>query len=352
MRKFILAFLLLCSSQYASAIATCTLNNPVRNLVGNLSSGFYAGDELSVGAILYKYTYIDAGITGVVCGPTPFTLVQALDYVNNTLPLSNWTGTSTVYQTSIPGVGVTFSSDLNNKSLPTNAYTFTSTDSGTMYTANVKINTVVTFVKLGPISPGTFNASTLPTVRLDLAADPSMSGMPMRVYNLSFTGSIAVRAGTCTTPDVNVPMGSHDMNQLSAIGSTTAWVDASIKLTNCPVLAGRLQEVTSSSLGKIVKTQIILVLSPTTGLTPEGYLDIDRSVPNAANGVAIQLASGTVNSPTLLNLKAVAGNTFSIASATTATTVNFPFVARYIKTQTPITPGQANGKMTFTISYL
>jgi type 1 fimbria pilin len=69
---------------------------------------------------------------------------------------------------------------------------------------------------------------------------------------------------------------------------------------------------------------------------------------DSATGVGIQIASGN----TSIN------NSFNFAQERTqalpkdgTTTLKVPLVARYIQTEDRVTPGRADGKVTFTINY-
>ncbi|MFZ1871224.1 MAG: hypothetical protein WAU54_00245 [Chania sp.] len=76
------------------------------------------------------------------------------------------------------------------------------------------------------------SAITSNTGVLNLPPDLTMA-------TITFSGTVNVVSKTCTTPDVNVSLGTYETHHyFRQIGSTTLWVDASITLTDCPRFYG------------------------------------------------------------------------------------------------------------------
>lgn len=365
--KIMLSGLLLGCSQHALALATCTANIAVRNFVANLApSNITVGTDVPNGAVIYRLDFRDPGTAtnAFLCGPGPFSAPQILEYNSTPMPLANWTGTpfpNRVYQTSVPGIGVAVSSDLTNQALPTTAYTTTYTTAGSMYNFNIRINAVLSLIKTGTVSPGTITGATLPTVRLNLGPDATLSNAAIRVYNLSFTGSLNIVSKTCTTPDVNVAMGSYEISKyFTGIGSTTPWKDASINLLNCPVFYGYYNNTSyntspgsdATTVNQAVRNTLMVQLSPATPMLNANtfFINSSTSAP-AATGVGIQMASGLPQQASSSSLVDFQKITTIPLTSDQGSTVQIPLSARYIQIASTATPGRADGKVVFLINY-
>ncbi|MEH3481092.1 MULTISPECIES: fimbrial protein [Enterobacter] len=361
---FMVTCVSLAGMQNANAITTCTLpaSVPVNYTVPLAPQNITVGPDIPNGTVIYRLNFNQPVIDGFVCS-TPqggsFSLPQRLDYTSLPMPLANWSGTpfpGKVYNTSVPGIGVVAWNDLSNQALPTVAFTTTST--GGDFSFWVRINTVLSFIKIGPVSPGVISGASLPKVHLDFAADPSVAGTSKRIYNLSYTGSINVVSQTCSTPDVNVSLGSYHVSKFTGKGSTTPWVDSSIVIRNCPRFYGYFNNSnfnTSAGAGSTAvgnaETNILSV-----SLTPQNaVLDSTRGImalatsTDAAKGVGIQLGWGEATAaPNLVNFSQT--QNYAMPN-NTQTDFRFPLVARYYQTDSVVSPGKANGKLTFTINY-
>lgn len=179
---------------------------------------------------------------------------------------------------------------------------------------------------------------------------------------IKFQGQLTVSTQTCTTPNVNVNMGSYEKRQyFTAIGATTPWVDASITLTNCPTFYGfynannsTLMFDYSTGTGAVATStsnSIGVRLTPTSNVidSTNGVMAIDSTVPGAASGVGIQIGWGMSNkAPTFFNF--AAEQTLTLPKDGSST-IRVPLVARYIQTEANAVPGKANGKAVFLINY-
>lgn len=92
-------------------------------------------------------------------------------------------------------------------------------------------------------------------------------------------------------------------------------------------------------------------LAPTTSVidAANGVMAIDSTVSGAASGVGIQIGWGdSSQAPTPFNL---ASEKAVVLPKDGSPTIRVPLAARYIHTAANPTPGQANGKVVFTINY-
>lgn len=348
----------------ANAITTCTLpaSAPFSYTVPLAPQNITVGPDIPNGTVIYRLNFNQPHVDGFVCD-TPqggsFSLPQRLDYTSLPMPLANWSGTpfpGKVYNTSVPGIGVVAWNDLSNQALPTVAYT--TTNVGGVFAFWVSINTVLSFIKIGPVSPGVISAASLPKVHLDFAADPSVAGPSKRIYNLSYTGSINVVSQTCSTPDVNISLGSYHVSKFTGKGSTTPWVDSSIQLKNCPRFYGYFNDSNfntsagagSTTSGTAVSNTLSVRLAPQSAVldSARGIMALATSA-DAAQGIGIQLGWGeTTTTPTPVNFDQTKIYTMPDS---TQTDFRLPLVARYYQTDSTVAPGKANGKLTFTINY-
>lgn len=365
--KIVLSALLLSCSQYALALATCTMNIATRNFVANLApANITVGPDMPNGTVIYRLDFQDPGTgTGAfTCGPGAFSVPQNLEYNSTPMPLTSWSGTpfpNRVYQTSVPGIGAVVSSDLSNQALPTTAYTTAITGGGN-YSFNIRINATLSLIKIGNVSPGSISGSNLPTVRLNLGTDPTLTNTtPIRVYNLSYAGTLNIVSKTCTTPDVNVAMGSYEISQyFTGIGSATPWKDATINLLNCPVFYGYYNNTSyntspgsgATTVNQAVKNTLNVKLTPSTAIiNPSTFAVNSSTVAPAATGVGIQMGFGEspqqASPPIMMDFS----KNITITLESNQSIVRVPLSARYIQTAATATPGRADGKVVFLINY-
>ncbi|MGL6627388.1 fimbrial protein [Aeromonas jandaei] len=155
-------------------------------------------------------------------------------------------------------------------------------------------------------------------------------------------------------------MGKHDSHRdFSGIGSTTGWVDASISFdcsnyANSPDGARSIDDPRDPSGGRQRSSyKIIITLDPATSVGGEGVIDVN-SGSGSAKGVGLQLGfSDTLNAnplhPGHVWKKGV--KLYFDSPSTTFSSLKIPLAARYYQKGSDITPGAANGKVMFTITY-
>lgn len=333
-----------------------TPENSVVNLGGITIS---VGADIPVGTVVFssRQSSIPKLTNGVYCDG-PFNFVSNIDYLTTPMPVVSWSGPTRVFQTGIPGLSVYLSTYDSKADFPQHL-TYVSTISGG--TATSRTGYDLSIIKTGPVSPGIVNGSQLPSLQEVIPSTAGYSGLPLILKTLSFTGIINVLAPSCTTPDVTVVLGKHDASEFSGVGSTTPWVNSSIAINNCTAAfvgyynksaVNSVSGTGTLSQGTATPNIIKLGLTPVTSIidSANGVMSLDTSGGNSASGVGIQIGWGSATgNPSLFNF--TTGNSFNPPTDGTANFI-IPLSARYIQTLKTISPGQANGKITFTIDYI
>lgn len=364
-------FLLFCSS--AQALLTCSLGAARTDTATMTPANISAGPDLPLGTVIYRSTWMDSSAANqLVCNtdlPTSDTgkVLQSVTLSATPNPLSSWSGSpfgGNVYTTNIPGVGVAVWYSNNplslTKSVLINSLNITVPSSASPTQAGIAGLWDFSLIKIGDMAPGVYNfdsASSMPTVRIyfDSNTNVATTNFPITTRTIKFGGTLKISAQTCTTPDVNVALGSYDKSKVSTNGSTP-WIDASIKLTNCPTFQGYYPTTNPTMIrGTIQSTtvstsnQFGIRLSPNTSIldSANGIMSV-ASGATAATGVGIQVAYGTTSSSVPFDFSQ---EKLVDSPKTGVKSITLPLVARYIKTGQTVTPGRADGKITFTISY-
>lgn len=252
--------------------------------------------------------------------------------------------TVTVYNTNVPGIGIAIASRIYvgwdgyswqgwaNPPASWSGLTITG-QSGTNVSGGGQV--AVALVKTGAyVQTGTVNAVTV------LQQAPVDAGSTMTAYAVSYQiPAVTIVPMTCMTPDVNIPMGIHNANEMPSVGSLSANPTAfNIQINSCP--GGT--DASGTNAGSIHTVQYQIV--PTSG-TVSGFTNVATIASGGAGGVGIQLFDGNSNvvpysTPLTLNgYNSAAGGSYSI-----------PMTARYYRTGT-LTGGPANATMTVMMSY-
>ena len=281
--------------------------------------------------------------------------------------LSSQTGSGyLVYKTNVPGIGLVVREA--NYALPY-WWSTTSVSNSVLDFSEFKImNFDIDIVKYGDIPIGTR------TINLDSTVISSIDWI-VRISNSSNTDylpngdvplyrfvltpvTVDIVTGTCDTPDVSVNLGKRQLgdtsNQQGGI-FVTPWVDASIRLVNCPIFYGSGQRSDYMNEKDSTRANVMTVtLIPNNVTTStEGIMPVD-TVALAAEGVGIQLAYGTSASPEFVDFSSGQGTKTYTMSETQGTAYTIPLVARYMQTASSISEinaGKANGKITYLIDY-
>lgn len=274
-------------------------------------------------------------------------------YTATPQPLASWnTGpyAGKVYQSGLPGIGV-FMEDLSTgAALPAvrNLPIASAPAALTGKQAQLRLN----LIKIGPVSPGAVGGSQLPSAEVAIAQLP--------LLRLQFMGALRIVSQTCTTPDVNVSMGSHRTIEFSGPGSATAWKAFEIRLENCPAFHGASASAVNTHTGgsgwafsgSTSSNQIGYSLSSTThmvGAPAQGIVTLSpaRRGGAVAGGIGLQLGRPD-GSPHGFDTRLPSG---IVPLSEPGAGYAIPLAARYVQTEAVVAPGEANGSILFTIDY-
>lgn len=178
----------------------------------------------------------------------------------------------------------------------------------------------VQIVLTGTPSGGQVNGVVNATVTLDSLLVTSITTSFFNVTVLS-----------CITPNVTVPMGTHNKSELKGVGTGTAAVSFNLSLNSCP--AGM--------------NNIKYEIDPATtvvGSATNGVVTLDAT--STATGVGVQLQNNAGTAFPLGSLQTISGY-----NSTTGGNYTIPLKARYYQTGATVGPGTANTSMTFTMNY-
>ncbi|HBP1852411.1 TPA: fimbrial protein [Pseudomonas aeruginosa] len=156
------------------------------------------------------------------------------------------------------------------------------------------------------------------------------------VFRMNISSNLSIVSKTCLARPVEVNIGEHSTRVFSGIGSTAPSKDFSIELTNCPAFSG--------SGKKTLKFRIDPVLPAHSA--SNGVLRLENSGKNAATGVGVQIVT-VKDSP--LFLGKIQDSSLPLRS--TEASYSIPLRARYIQTESKVTPGGAKSTASFTIIY-
>ena len=363
-----IALSLLAFSGASFADVNCTgTNNAFADTVSLNGGSITVGDDIPDGTVIYNAQYRANGYVGLICTPNTYSLENWVEYESTPMPLSSWSsGTlgGKVYQTNVPGVGalvtgLTGYSSIGTALFPRKEATYNYVNGGGN---NFGHGYQLWLIKTGPVAAGAISGAILPSVRSYIPPTTGFTGLPLTIGTVRFSGSINIVKGTCSASDVTVDMGRHDLTEFSGVGSTTAWKDAAIILTNCSRFHGTygssnttVQVTGSGSLpaGTPNGNTFNVYLQPTS----DEVLDASRGIlkisapdgKTAAVGFGIEIGWGKAyGSPTVFDFNSSKSFT---PSSSGETTIAIPLAARYIQTQSQIMPGIANGRVTFVVDY-
>ena len=373
--KFTLYGMAVFSTPHAFAIVTCVVPDPMLTTLPIAPQNITAGPDIANGTIIYSGRFTQQGLVRVNCTSTAVpdsgVVNKYLKVKSMSMPLSNYKGTGRlqyVYETGVPGVGIAVWKGASG--VVVGAQTLVSP-----YTINVKyasgtsttLDSSFSFglVKTGDISPGVINGANFPVIVSALSNGNNMN-MPEDAIlaTVGFSGVINVTSQTCTTPNVKVELGVYEKSKyFKGKGSTTVWKDASIHLTNCPRFHGyyafgsgskdiEITENGEQTIPTATANVLDLSIQPTTEIldSANGVMAVSAAGSDvAATGVGIQFGRGLVSgTPVPFNF---AGPNRYTPPADGNPSYTIPLVARYIQTESDITPGRADGKAVFTINY-
>lgn len=377
----VVLFFLFSITTYASAdTVTCKPDAEgmwsIKQHVSTVNNTLSVGDDVPIGTVIYR-ARTRSDMVMVRCTATKvwtdknIDLTTKVELINTPMPLvSGITAppyNDPVYETNVPGIGISVSSDGKLPYFYNEAYA-QPTDSGSVARhLATAMPIVVKLIKTGPVSPGVIDSGLFPSVQMTFVRPISPPGheyvgFPVPANTMSFQGAIQIMASTCRieSPDVTVILGKHDVSKLKKAG-VTQWVDATIKLIGCNVSPGIINDANTSisgswgsgtfSKGTHDSNYVTLSINPTTALisSTEGIISLTPSGDNAS-GVAIQL--GVYNKQGVINPFNFNSSSLEYyATSSTEKNIDIKLSARYIKTNELITPGKANGAVVYTIAY-
>lgn len=310
------------------------------------------GPDVPDGTIVYQQL-TDLQPFSIRCSGGIGSVELRSNYGAHPRPLAAWnTGphAGQVYESGLRGIGVFIEELSSGSALPAvrNLPIASSPAAVGGKQAQLRLN----LIKIGPVSPGAVGGSQLP------GAEVSIAQLPL--LRLQFIGGLQIVSQTCTTPDLTVPMGSYRSGEFTGPGSATAWKRFEIRLENCPAFYGASASATNSHTGgsgwqfsgATQSNQIGYILSGTTrmiGAPSQGIVALSpaRRGGTAAGGVGLQLGrpDGAPHGfdavyPSGIDPQSEPGASYAI-----------PLAARYVQTDTVVTPGEANGAIVFTVDY-
>ena len=284
-----------------------------------------------VGSLLTRISLSGTFVKGSTCtssGPTMFYWQGAGGYLGNNL-----------YDSGIPGIGMRF---VNVATWPGSASSFTTyppVPTGDSTTADTPLGLspfYLDLVKTGPITSG----GTLPAgVFGKMTGGSSPSGDLWQSYEWSTPLVIQLLKPTCSvaTSSITVPLSAVSLSSFKGVGTTSPATPFNITLQCSGSIDGGSTTVYVTLTDQTNQVNLSTTLSLSTDST--------------ATGVGIQVLNGTSvisygpDADTIGNT-----NQWSAGSAENGT-FRIPLTARYVQTAPSVTPGSANGRATFTMSY-
>ncbi|CAH6220024.1 putative fimbrial protein SthA [Enterobacter hormaechei] len=353
-----------------STFATCVLNTSDTSMLQQEQTVqiplnhqmISVGQDMPVGSVIYSQTY-RSGLSNykVSCASSGGYFRVSRQIVYTPMPVSGYSGGAytKVYETGIPGVGVSIWNGGMNM-WPNESITCTGLDGINCTISDpYSVNAFdITFIKTGDITPGLLDASSLPTVSISLGKQTENY---VKIATYSFIGSIQVSTSTCTTPDYTVPLGNWSQTRFKSKGSASAWVTASIVLTNCTRAIGNTttgnvwsENASVIAVGTIQPNPWTVSFSSVSGVidADNGIIATDTSATDAAQGVGIQLSQGLPDSAGT-NLIKISDSAITGTLPTTGeTSYVIPLSARIIQTEDSVVAGNITGKVVYTLNYL
>lgn len=357
MKKICLLIFIFCVASFP-AKATCTLDKsdatylqaPLNITMPMSHNSISGGVDVAVGTILFKMTYRSAiDKAKITCNTTGRWYIER-GITSTPLALSTYSDSNypTVYESGLPGIGIAIGS-----------FPSTQDTTGVMcitgrtycdYGLYSGLAFDLLIIKTGDITSGTLNATSFPSIYI--AVGKNEENM-VKIAYLNFSGSIELTQPTCVSPDKQVDLGKWTISRFTGKGSTTPWVDSSIKLTNCGNFKGM---VTGANTWNEKGTGVPAIAAPNNWSVSFSsvYGDIDAANgiisvaqdAGSATGVGIQLGDTQTGQPVNLT------TSLTGQLAENVTEQEIPLRARIIQTEDSVTPGAIISKVLFNISYL
>ncbi|SDJ30712.1 Pilin (type 1 fimbria component protein) [Pseudomonas delhiensis] len=338
-------------------------NGPLVASIPLQASTITVGRDVPLGKEVLRQTFQVSGKIDLQCDREVWANIQ---YALPTIPLgkSSWVGSpyaGNVYKTDVPGIGVAITH--LGTVMPSNRDMVLCSGNVSQCTNTITsfVNPIVlSFIKIGEVAPSTISGASLPTIRVDVTEKES--GNRITLGSFSYVGAVNVVSATCLTPDVPVNLGSHQIGA-GTLGpeKTTPFVAFDIVLSNCPAFAGYAAEQWSSAgTGQICQEKACMPsgMSATNSLRfrldpmygsdfpTKGIVKLD-GVEGSATGVGIEISRPAGGSVVPIGTFVYGPGVTGVDGAT----YKIPLRARYVQTESKVTPGPANSSVMFTIDY-
>ncbi|MGF6590107.1 fimbrial protein [Pseudomonas sp. 2835] len=330
----------------AMANPTCELANGVvkENMVLKVS-GLTVGRDVPVGSEIYSEDFKPSRnfSTGLTCTFTRNGSVDIISSISGTAVPGSVAGYRNVYKTNVAGIGFAIVNFWTGATFPDNEIWSIRNFMG-INGDSCKLNTKcvptqdprlkIVLIKTAHAEPG--QLIDLPNIVQEYSVGRANL---KRMFVLSIEANVTVASKTCLATPVEVNMGANMTKIFTGNNSAAPWVDFSINLTNCPAFHGASKNMLRFRIDPLLPAinsnngVLRLESAPTAGA-------------RAATGVGVQIAS-TNNSPLPLGTVRDSGLTLRNTEASYA----IPLRARYLQTESKVTPGPAKASATFTIIY-
>lgn len=280
------------------------------------NSVLYIDPDVDVGTVLAKAEVNTSGAKAL-CLVNQRSGKYASVMKNSFTTVTGSNDKGNIYASGVPGIGVQIT-DIQKRVLMV------------PYETNIRYQdlmpwetvgrTTVFFIKTGPISSGTTFKDVIAEYTLDKKTVATVS----LATNIAWTKKSCIVEPGKRNQTVMMPPTSYTV--FGAIGTTGPSKDFSVSI-KC----------------EADDSPVFVSFEATTGSTGDGILNIDTSVADAAEGVAIEILNKSDLSPLIFD------NEIKYHTQK-ETEIIIPFVARYKKIASKVTTGTANAGMTFTVS--
>lgn len=332
-------------SSVAWASISCSGGNQTFTLA--LPSTVSVPRDAPVGSVLTSWVLSPASTGLFSCRVTGdnglvYAYAGSLFTVNSNIrPAGGEYGNPVVFNTNVPGIGMAIA---GNVYVGGSGY-------GWWGWARAQGGTLLTYGGYGPAtysySPGAQIAVALVKTSAVVTAGGQVSGGQVAfvypaTYSTNYFGQSAKYLTTpvtivplsCSTPNVNVPLGSHRKSEFTGVSSTTRNVNFNFAVNGCPSDLGHF--------GPAIQYKVEAVTAILN--SSQSVVALDSS--SEATGIGVQLLDGNGVVFPLNTYK-----TFSGYNGATGGSYNIPFQARYYQAAATVSPGKANTSMTITMLY-
>lgn len=317
-------------------------------ITGNIT----VGRDVPVGAEIYRRSFSTTSDFTVACDRAAFDYNRT--FSSTPYPLSSYTHPTygaRIYATAVAGIGAAVLIGPGTVALPVqNRVDYSSAPGNPRISLYADTQYVLVLFKIAAnVGAGSIQGSGLPSPWFNVQGDNRLD-----LLTAQFTGQLNIVSRTCSTPDVPVALGTHQMTELGGIGTGTQWVDVPVRLNNCPAFFARSLSGSYNDRGQAAQsgvantvqyrvdpvTSIVNAAQSVMALQPDG-------VNQTATGIGIQISTATL-APVGFGTQRNSGLPLN---QTDGSSYTLSLKARYYQTGATPTSGQANGAATITLVY-